>query len=199
MRLALAPVVAPQLLTQGSCAYREATLATRHREGAVLIPAPPDDVFAFVDDHSRFSSHMSQSSWMMGGGRMLIVLDNAKGQAVGSHIGLSGTVLGIRLSLDEVVTRRSPPTDKVWETVGTPRLLVIGAYTMGIHITPEKAGHAYECLLTTTFQPDGPRAGWGSCSAASTPSWCVGQMLEGASNHFGAYGTVAAALTGPPV
>ncbi len=29
----------------------EATLATRHREGSALIPATPDDVFAFVDDH----------------------------------------------------------------------------------------------------------------------------------------------------
>jgi hypothetical protein len=56
-----------------------------------LIPAPPEQVFAFVDDHSRFSSHMSQSSWMMGGGRMSIELDEAKGQAVGSHIRLPAT------------------------------------------------------------------------------------------------------------
>ena len=48
-------VVASQLLTQRIRAYRGATLATRHREGSALIPAPPDDVFAFVDDHSRFS------------------------------------------------------------------------------------------------------------------------------------------------
>jgi hypothetical protein len=47
---------------------------------------------------------------------MLIELDSEKGQAVGSYIGLSGTFLGIRLSLDKVVTRRSPPTDNVWET-----------------------------------------------------------------------------------
>ena len=71
---------------------------------------------------------------------MSIDLDAAKGQTVGSHIRLSGTVFGIRLSLDEVVTRRRPPTDKVWETVGTPRLLVIGCYTMGIQITPESDG-----------------------------------------------------------
>ena len=49
----------------------------RHREGAALIPGTPDEVFAFVDDHSRFASHMSESSWMMGRSRMLIEVDGA--------------------------------------------------------------------------------------------------------------------------
>jgi hypothetical protein len=97
----------------------------------VSIAATPEEVFAFIDDHSQFASHMSQSSWMMGGGRMLVDVDAARGQAVGSHIRLSGKVFGVRLFLDEVVTRRNPPTDKVWETVGIPRLLVIGSYRMG--------------------------------------------------------------------
>jgi hypothetical protein len=77
---------------------------------------------------------MNESSWMMGGGRMSVELDEAKGQAVGSHIRLSGRVFGVSLYLDEVVTRRDPPTNKVWETVGTPRLLVIGAYSIGVQI-----------------------------------------------------------------
>jgi hypothetical protein len=167
-------------------------LATRHREGSTLIPAPPEHVFAFVDDHSQFSSHMSQSSWMMGGGRMVIVLDKAKGQAVGSHIGLSGTVLGVRLSLDEVVTRRSPPTDKVWETVGVPRLLVIGAYTMGVHITPDNGGSRLRVFVDYDLPTGWATRGLGFLFGGVYARWCVGRMLEGASNHFGAYRTVAA-------
>jgi hypothetical protein len=97
-----------------------------HHESSVFIDGAAEDVFAFVDDHSRFSSHMSESSWMMGDGRMTVDLDEAKGQAVGSHIRLSGRVFGVSVYLDEVVTRRDPPANKVWETVGAPRLLVIG-------------------------------------------------------------------------
>lgn len=70
-------------------------MPTRHREGAALIAAPPEEVFAFVDDHSLFSSHMSQSSWMMGGGRTSIELDDANGQAAGSHIRLSAQFSGL--------------------------------------------------------------------------------------------------------
>ena len=149
--------------------------------------------FKFVDDHSRFSSHMSQSSWMMGGGRMSVGLDNAKGQAIGSHIGLRGTVLGIRLTLDEVVTRRSPPTEKVWETVGTPRLLVIGAYTMGIHITPEDGESRLRVFIDYDL-PTGWATRWlGFLFGGIYASWCVGQMLEGPSSHFGTRRVVAAA------
>jgi hypothetical protein len=117
-------------------------MTARHLERSAFIDASPEDVFAFVDDHSRFSSHMSESSWMMGGGSMSVELDEAKGHAVGSHIHLSGRVLGVSLYLDEVVTRRDPPTNKVWETVGAPRLLVIGAYSMGVQVTPERGAAA---------------------------------------------------------
>ena len=98
---------------------------TRHYDQTVFVPASPPQVFAFADDHSRLSAHLNESSWMMGGGRMSVEADEGYGQAVGSHIRLGGRVLGLRLSLDEVVTRRAPPSHKVWETVGTPRLVVI--------------------------------------------------------------------------
>jgi|SRR5436190_1626720 len=159
-------------------------MAMRHHEGVVAIPAAPEEVFAFVDDHSRFSSHMNQSSWMMGGGRMSVKLDAAKGQAVGSHLRLGGRILGMRLFVDEVVMRRNPPTDKVWETVGTPSLLVIGRYTMGIEISPENNG----CRLRVFIDFELP-SGWvthwlGLLIGGAYAKWCVNQMLAGASTRF---------------
>ena len=42
----------------------------RHYEDSARILAPVQELFAYIDDHTRFSSHMSKSSWMMGGGTM---------------------------------------------------------------------------------------------------------------------------------
>jgi hypothetical protein len=86
------------------------------------------EVFARIDHHTRLSSHMSESSWKMGGGRMKVEVDEGRGQKVGSQIGLAGRVLGIELSVEEVVTERSPSFRKVWGTTGSPNLLVIGDY-----------------------------------------------------------------------
>ena len=159
-------------------------MTPRHLESRAFIDASQEDVFAFVDDHSRFSSHMSQSSWMMGGGRMVVELDAAKGQAVGSHIRLGGRVFGVSLYLDEVVTRRDPPTDKVWETVGAPRLLVIGAYSMGVQITPERGGSRLRVFIDYQL-PDGPVTHWlGWLFGRLYARWCVEQMLTGVAKQL---------------
>jgi hypothetical protein len=154
-------------------------MTPRHLESSAFIDASSEDVFAFVDDHSRFSSHMSESSWMMGGGRMVVELDEAKGQAVGSHIRLSGRVFGVSLYLDEVVKRRDPPTNKVWETVGAPRLLVIGPYSMGVQITPERGGSRLRVFIDYQL-PDDPVTYWlGWLFGGLYARWCAAQMLTG--------------------
>lgn len=128
---------------------------------------------------------MSQSSWMMGGGRMSVELDEARGQAVGSHIRLTGRVLGLQLFLDEVVTVRQPPSVKVWETVGLPRLLVIGPYRMGIGITPDSSGSVFRVFIDYEL-PYGSMAHWlGYLFGGLYAKWCVKQMLRGATEHFG--------------
>jgi hypothetical protein len=168
-------------------------MAARHHESHRFVDAAPTDVFAFIDDHARFSSHMSESSWMMGGGAMSVELDDAKGQAVGSHIRLAGRVCGVRLYLDEVITRRDPPTDKVWTTVGAPRLLVIGPYEMGVRITPENGGSRVRVFIDYGF-PNGRATYWlGRLFGRIYAKWCVNEMLAGVERAFNSRPAAAAA------
>ena len=154
-----------------------------------MVSGTAEDLFAYVDDHARFSSHMNQSSWMMAGSRMSVELDAAQGRAVGSHIKMAGSVLGVRVFLDEVVTRRNPPVEKVWKTLGPLRLLVIGPYQMGVSI----AGEAYRSNLRVFIDyelPSGLGTYWlGWLFGGVYARWCVNQMLEGAVTYFRA-GTV---------
>ena len=159
-------------------------MRARHYERVVFIPASPGQVFAFADDHSRLSSHMNESSWMMGGGRLAVEIDDSRGQGVGSHIRLNGRVFGVPLYLDQVVTRRSPPHEKVWETVGTPRLLVIGHYEMGVHVTPAEGGSQLRVFIDYDL-PTAWLAYWlGWVFGPVYARWCVSQMLSGAAAHF---------------
>ncbi len=108
----------------------------RHYEESAVISATPTEVFNYIDNHTRFSSHMNKGSLMMGGSKMETRVDEEKGQKVASHIQMSGKILGIDLFLDEVVTKREPPNLKVWEIVGTPRLLIIGNSRILVTIAP---------------------------------------------------------------
>ncbi|MBI4500046.1 MAG: SRPBCC family protein [Gemmatimonadetes bacterium] len=161
---------------------------TRHDESTALIAAPTGLVFAHVDDHTRLSSHMSRSSWCMGGGRMETVLDQGRGHGVGSHIRLSGRVFGIALSVDEVVTERTPPSRKVWETVGSPRLFVIGPYRMGFEVTPRGNGSLLQVFIEYALPERLPWRWLGRLFGRYYAQWCTRRMVDDTVASFGPRG-----------
>jgi hypothetical protein len=159
----------------GSAAYE------RHSEGTVTISARASDVFVFVDDHKRLTSHMNKTSWMTGGGRMSVMIDDRRFQALGSQVTMSGRAFGFRIFLDEIVTDHSPPYRKTWETVGNPRLVVIGRYGMGFDIRTSGAG----CELRVWIDYDlPPQRWWGRLFGSAYAKWCVSQMINDTRAHF---------------
>lgn len=155
-----------------------------HAESSARIRASAERVFAHLDDHSRLAAHMSQRSWRMGWGRMDLQLDERAGRAVGSRIRLEGRVFGVRLGLEEIVTEYEPPARKVWETVGTPRLVVIGPYRMGFRLEPVAAdsrGGLDEAILTVFVDYAPPARGFSRVLAGlfgrAYAQWCCDRMV----------------------
>ena len=155
-----------------------------NHETVVVVPAPARDVFDFVDDHSNLSSHMSQRSWMMGGGTMALETDSGHAKVVGSKLKLHGTVFGIRLSVDELVTERVPPFRKTWDTIGEPALLVVGPYRMGFEINDRGASSRLRVWIEYAL-PRGLLSRWlGSLLGRRYASWCTRRMANDAFHHF---------------
>lgn len=159
-------------------------MLTHHDESSAFVRAPVDAVFAYVDAPTHLSSHMSQSSWQMGGGRMVIALDAGRGQTVGSHIRLSGRVLGMALAVEEMVTERHPPHRKVWETTGAPKLVVIGHYRMGFAVTPEGNGSRLRVFIDYAMPERAPARWLGHLFGRYYARWCTQQMVDAAVQYF---------------
>ena len=156
----------------------------KHYEESTVINEDAKEVFGYVDNHANFSSHMNKSSWMMGGGRMDTHVDEGQGQKVGSHILMSGKVFGIEVALDEVVTIHEPPRRKTWETVGTPKLIVIGDYQMGLVIEPWHDTSNLTVSIDYSL-PNSLKTRWvGQLFGGIYAKWCVGQMVNGTQNYF---------------
>lgn len=167
----------------GKSRYHSSALTLRH-ESSGFVQAPVDRVFAQVDDHARLSSHMSEPSWMMGGGHMKTELDEGRGQEIGSHIRLSGRVFGVELSVDEMVVQREPPRLKVWETTGVPKLLVIGHYRMGFDLSPQGAGSLLRVFIEYALPESAPSRWLGRLFGRYYAQWCTRQMVDDAVKHF---------------
>ena len=147
-------------------------------EDRATISAPPESVFEFLDNPERLAGHMSKPSWKMGGGRMMVDVDAGRGQVVGSHIRLNGHAFGFPLGLDEVVTKRDPPHTKEWETVGEPRLFVIGAYRMGFEVRP--SGRGSDLRIYIDYRLPSRKPWLGSLLGPMYARWCVRMMLDDA-------------------
>ena len=159
-----------------------------HQRHEVIVAADPAKLFAHLDDPHRLASHMEKPSLMMAGATMQVTLDALEGRAVGSVIRMAGRVLGIQLALDEVITEREPPSRKVWQTLGEPRLLVIGAYRMGFTIAPHERGSRLLVFLDYRRPARGLARGLGWLFGRAYAAWCTQKMAGDAAAAFGRVG-----------
>lgn len=155
-----------------------------HFESQVVVAGAPTEVFAFLDDHRRLSAHMTKSSWMMAGSRMTIDLDAHEGRALGSKIILKGKVIGIPLEVTEVITEYNPPSFKQWQTVGSPKLLVIGPYAMGFSIVPQQEAVRLRVFIDYSAPSSGVSRLLGLLFGKVYAAWCTNRMASDAAAHF---------------
>lgn len=161
---------------------------TLHHRSEVLLAVNEARLFAHLDDHRRLSSHMEKPSLMTAGASMRIATDERHGQAVGSVIRMTGRVLGLHLSLEEVVTTYEPPNEKAWETVGEPRLLVISDYRMGFTIDPVPGGSRLIVFIDYDLPARGTGRLLGQFLGRAYAAWCTRRMTGDARAVFGALG-----------
>ncbi|WP_344062950.1 hypothetical protein [Microbacterium pumilum] len=124
----------------------------------------------------------SNSSPMMGGGRMELVLGPDGGKEVGSHVIMRGRAFGFDLYLEEVVIERIPGEGKTWQTLDV-KLIVIGAYQFGFHIEPQASGS--RLTVRIDYGPPHPRSLLGLLFGPTYARWCVQQMTRSAVGRFG--------------
>ena len=155
-----------------------------HHESTGPANASVEQVFAFLDDPKALAAHMGESSMMMLGARMSIDVDADGGRVIGSKVRMQGRVLGVRISLEEVITQRQVPAMKVWETIGTPRLLAISHYRMGFELTRSGASSLVRVFIDYSLPIKPPGSWLGRLLGAGYARWCTKQMVTGAARHF---------------
>jgi hypothetical protein len=161
-----------------------ATLYRHTRAAKAEVCATPAVLFDYLDDAARLGAHMEKPSMMMMGGRMTYAFDEAEGRATGSVIKMGGAMLGIKLSVEEIVTEYDPPRRKVWETEGHPRILIMGRYRMGFEITPTGDASSLRIFIDYDFPEGFGRRVLGTLLAPLYARWCVRRMADDAKQHF---------------
>ena len=156
-----------------------------HAEAECDVGAKASTVFDYIDRPERLSAHMARRSWQLAGTAMTIETDAAGGRRVGSYIRLAGRMLGIPLYVEGKVVRRDVPGGKAWETVGEPRLLVIGRYRMSVNIEAGRDQSHVRIAIDYALPANAPARWIGSLFGPMYARWCVGQMARDLVRQFG--------------
>jgi hypothetical protein len=155
-----------------------------HREeSAAVLRATADAAFAYLDDLRQLSAHMEKPSGMMLGSRMHIETDERGGRAVGSRVRMAGTLLGIPLALEQVVTQREPPLRKAWRTLEA-NLLVIGPYQLGFTLEPDGGKTRLRVRIDYKLPAKGAARWLGWLFGRTYARWCTGRVAKDAASHF---------------
>ncbi len=158
---------------------------TYHDQSEAFVTASQAEVFAYLDDQTRLAAHMEKRSMLLLGGSMTYEFEAAKGRATGSVIRMAGSFLGISLVVREVVTDRTPPSAKLWETRGPQRMMVIDSYVMGFETRRIGGGTEVRVFIDYQLPPGLPERWLGLLFAPFYARWCVSRMVKDVSRHFG--------------
>jgi hypothetical protein len=89
--------------------------------------------------------------------------------------------MGLAIDFSESVTKYVPPREKVWRTIGEPRLLIIASYDMRVTIEPLSLSSS---RLTIAIFYELPRSAFwrivGLMLARPYSRWCLRRMAQGA-------------------
>jgi hypothetical protein len=154
----------------------------RSASESVVIETPAAAVFAHVDDMANIGGHMTErSSMLMIGSSLKLELASSQATGVGATYRYSGNVLGVTIDFSEVVTRYVPGREKVWRTVGTPRLLIVDFYEMRVTVDPVTPASARLSISIAYTLPRG--AGMRLLARLLAPvyaRWCLRSMCRDA-------------------
>jgi hypothetical protein len=87
-------------------------------------------------------------------------------------------MMGLSLGFSESVTRYIPNREKVWRTIGEPRLLIMSSYEKRLAVEPLSAASS---RLTISIAYELPRSAFwrilGRLLAGPYSRWCLRQMV----------------------
>lgn len=146
----------------------------------VEIQVPAQEVFAHIDDIRNVGWHMTErSSMAMMGSKLTLEVLSGQRTGLGATYRYSGKIMGLTLDFSESVTKYVPNREKVWRTIGEPRLLIMASYEMRLAVEPEPPSSS---RLTISIAYELPRSqvwrflgillgGWYS-------RWCLRRMCR---------------------
>ena len=144
----------------------------------ILIDATPEKVFAYMDNLSNTGMHMTESSAMMMGSKLQLKQLSENATGLNSKFRWFGKMMGFTMDFTVVVTKWIKDKEKIWETIGDAKMIILKWYQMHLVISPEGRNTKAELSIAYT-KPE--NIFFGIIALFLGPlyaNWCLNNMLN---------------------
>ncbi len=145
---------------------------------SIHIHSTPDKVFAYMDNISNTGMHMTKSSMPMMGSKLVLQQLSENATGLNSKFRWYGKMMMFTMDFVIVVTKWIKDKEKIWETIGETKMIILGWYQMRLVLFPEGKNTKTELSITYTR----PRNIFFKIIAFFLASfyanWCLSNMLR---------------------
>lgn len=139
---------------------------------------PAEKVFSYLDDLTVTGMHMTSSSAMTMGSKLHLEYLTKHHTGLGSKYRWTGRMMGIKMDFTVEVTKWVEGVEKIWETIGEPKMIIYFWYRMHLVVYPK--GDITQAELSITYEK--PK-GWFAriisfLFADWYCNWCLKKMLS---------------------
>lgn len=150
----------------------------------MVIKGKREEVFAFMDNIENTGKHMTKKNAPMMGSKLGLEWLTDYKTGLGSKYRWRGKTAGMKMDFTVLVTKWKPGQEKIWESVGESKMIVISWYRMFLVLTPLPDGTT-EAELGIYYIKS--RNILGFLLGKRYSVWCVTSMLKDTKKHFASY------------
>ncbi len=144
----------------------------------ILIHSTPEKVFSYMDNIANTGMHMTKSSMPMMGSKLELKQLSENATGLNSKFHWYGKMMGFRMDFTVVVTKWVQDKEKIWETIGEAKMIILGWYQMRLVISPEAENTKAELSITYTKPKNFFFKFIAFFIAPFYANWCLNNMLQ---------------------
>ena len=145
---------------------------------SIIIYSKPEKVFAYMDNIGNTGMHMTKSSMPMMRSKLELKQLSENATGLNSKFRWFGKMMWFTMDFTVVVTKWIKDKEKVWETIGKAKMIIMGWYQMRLVISPEGANTKAELSIAYTKPKNIFLKFIAFFLAPLYANWCLNNMLK---------------------
>lgn len=143
-----------------------------------------DSVFAYMDKIGNTGAHMEKRSMAMMGSKLKLTQLSENAVGLNSKYLWKGRTMGFKMDFTVLTTKWEKNKEKIWETIGKAKMIILDWYQMRLVITQE--GENTKADLSIKYTKPGTFffRSLGFFLAKPYAKWCLKNMLNDTKKHF---------------